>query len=427
MDSRTGENQERSKYDSAIDLFSLLHEDLVLDILSYLPPRDVARSSVLSKSWHHVWNSIPTENFHFFYDGRRDSNAINNFINSVDDSLQEFRGRQITKIKSFSLCLPIPYAEEFPCLDDWIGLVTHHCIEELQICIDFAMIKFPRAIFQAKSLSVLRLQGFTMRGTVLGGDITLPCLKILSLSGVYNSDLMTEKFLSSCPSLEQFSILASDLKNLHISNLPKLKKVEAEVSHKIHIEGLNIQILRCTIFRSSGLELEELHCNNLKELSVHADITNYWIQQLFEKFHLLEILHLKSFQLCQRVFISSHKLKRLSLDLNTRPEVLDINAPNLKSLTYRGETLPCLCRMNTSSPQIAKMGIDATKEFIGRAWFLRLKNYLGVFHNHELLALSVYSNEVIYQNIMLFSFFFFLCFCKWLAFLSVFALMDFNG
>ncbi|KAF2323510.1 hypothetical protein GH714_035850 [Hevea brasiliensis] len=402
--------QKRTKYDGTMntmhtaDPLSLLPEDLVQHILFFLPPRDVARTSILSKSWRIFWNSLPTQNFTLSYyhdDRREDSEATSKFIKFVDDSLQKLRG-QIAKIKSFCLFISNYQQNLCSCMDDWIGLVTKNCIEELDICIFVISAEgvkrsvLPQATFLAKSLSVLRLQGFTLEDSLLRGDMMLPCLKILSLSHVHLSELMTEKLLSSCPSLEEFSLLTSRVVNLYVPNLPKLKKVEADVFNKIQIEALNLQILDCTCILSE-LELNKLHCNNLKELRLSSPITNRWIQELFDKFHFLETLHLKSLKRCQWAFISTHKLKRLSVNLDIyHPEVLHIDAPNLKSYTYQGDIVPSSFHMNTSGLQFAEIKMTATSD-LDISWFLKLNKYLGMFHKHDVLALVIHSDVITFN------------------------------
>ncbi|XP_057984349.1 putative FBD-associated F-box protein At5g56700 [Hevea brasiliensis] len=222
-----------------------LPEALVLHILFFLPPRDAARTSILSKTWRRFWNSLPTENFRFNYSSKRkDSEAVkrmDKFIKSIDDSLQRLQGR-MAKIGTFCLFLGC-YQQKLPSyMNDWIGLVANNCIQELHIGVCFISAEdirrsvLPQATFLAK-----------------------PLIGLVDLS---------------------------------IPNLLRLKKVIVDELDFIDIGAFNLEILHCEKL-SYELELSLLVCNNLKKLRLSSPITNQWIQEPFDKFQSLEILHLE--------------------------------------------------------------------------------------------------------------------------------------
>ncbi|KAF2301077.1 hypothetical protein GH714_019936 [Hevea brasiliensis] len=75
-------------------------------------------------------------------------------------------------------------------------------------------------------------------------------------------------------------------------DIRRLKKVIVDELDFIDIGAFNLEILHCEKL-SYELELSLLVCNNLKKLRLSSPITNQWIQEPFDKFQSLEILHLE--------------------------------------------------------------------------------------------------------------------------------------
>ncbi|KAF2301090.1 hypothetical protein GH714_020019 [Hevea brasiliensis] len=359
-----------------VDCLSQLPEALMLRILFLLPAREAARTSLLSKTWRRLWSSLPTESFKFRYssfprncvpeEGENVGNEeiLDKFIKYVDDSLFRIRSEKV-KIESFLLHLPYSESKLQSHMDEWIELVTKNPVKEFEIYSDRCHAHsewyvLPRTISVAKSLSALNLQGLKLDEITFLGHSKFPCLQNLSLSKVHLSRTTAEKLLSSCPLLEQFELRSClGFSHLCIPNLPKLKKVEVYYLDGIVIEASNLEILDCTIL-SSNLELGALPCNNLKELTVHSNptIINQCIQEVFAKFLLLETLNLdynfSSYEPYRISFIiSRHQLKSLSLSVSGDPELIEIDAPNLKSYRFSSNTVPSSLIMNASSLQEA--------------------------------------------------------------------------
>lgn len=61
-----------------------LSDDLILNILSLLPAKEVVRTSVLSTRWRHFWASVPCLNIHEDHYGRVErEEQFNQFVNSI--------------------------------------------------------------------------------------------------------------------------------------------------------------------------------------------------------------------------------------------------------------------------------------------------------------------------------------------------------
>ncbi|KAF7843427.1 F-box/LRR-repeat protein [Senna tora] len=112
MSSRTREiNQSKALHGSNSTEMSCLPNELLEHILLFLPLQDAITMSSLSKTWLHVWNSLPIRKFHFDYVKGSDDFALREFVNSVDESLSTLKQRK-SFIASFSLSMNLKSQQE---------------------------------------------------------------------------------------------------------------------------------------------------------------------------------------------------------------------------------------------------------------------------------------------------------------------------
>ncbi|XP_019230686.1 PREDICTED: FBD-associated F-box protein At5g18780-like [Nicotiana attenuata] len=187
---------------SDVDRISKLPEPILQHILSFLVAKDGARMSTMSKVWDSAWNSLSYLNFG------------DKFLNS----------------------------EDMPRL---VNVVNQSLANSL-----------PDAIFAAKALNVLRLDGF---------NIELPCdcikfssLRELRLSDVFLNEEFIQSLCTNCCNLEDLYLQNFDgLTSFRVGNtsLPKMKKVNLEfcpfVFQLVDIAAINLEDLQ-PLWESKG-------------------------------------------------------------------------------------------------------------------------------------------------------------------------------
>ncbi|WJX76204.1 [histone H3]-lysine(4) N-trimethyltransferase [Trifolium repens] len=180
------------------DRISSLPDTILYHILSFLPTKSAAATSILSKRWYPLWLSVPTLRFndkHF-----KDFISFRHFVSSV------FLSRDIKlPIKSFYLKCQKKQNSNAHDITRFIhAALQQGGIENLHLCSRiFLNVKLPHSIFTCKTLVVLHLRKVNMNyfSHVV---VDLPCLKTLHLSHViYQRYQYLPKFLLRCPSLEE--------------------------------------------------------------------------------------------------------------------------------------------------------------------------------------------------------------------------------
>ncbi|XP_050289927.1 F-box/LRR-repeat protein At3g26922-like [Quercus robur] len=309
----------------ALDRISQLPEHIIHHILFLMPHKDAARTTVLSKSWKQVWNSLPRYDFTFcdgtYYDNSpaHFEKKIEKFVRSVNEDLLPLREHKTTIqiVQQFRLRMTLCHHKYASRIDNWIKLANRNLMESLYLELT-SMNKvgryvLPKTTFFVESLAELTLKGCKVLGNYFGDDMIKSIyLRKLTLERVDVNYLTITKILRCCPLLEEFtqSNCCVKAKRVHINYAPKLKKAKLYGVKKIKIEAPNLEELYCR-GDPGRLDSDSFACNNVKKLKISMFETSKLFEDLNSKFPLLETLDLQFYD--SKLKISSDRLKSLSL------------------------------------------------------------------------------------------------------------------
>ncbi|XP_075665365.1 putative F-box/FBD/LRR-repeat protein At5g56810 [Castanea sativa] len=354
----------------ALDRISQLPEHIIHHILFLMPHKDAARTTVLSKSWKQVWNSLPRYDFKFcdgtYYDNSpaHFEKKIEKFVRSVDEDLLPLHEHRTTIqiVQQFRLRMTLCHHKYASCIDNWIELANWNHSE-------------------------LTLKGCKVLGNDFGDDMIKSIyLRKLTLERVDVDYLTITKILHCCPSLEDFtqSNCCVKAKRVHINYAPKLKKAKLYGVKKIKIEAPNLEELYCR-GDPGRLDSDSFACNNVKKLKISMFETSKLFEDLNSKFPLLETLDLQFYD--SKLKISSDRLESLSLlSPNKQLPMLQVDCANLHSFEYDCSAIPS--SFSTTSCFLFK--IENTLRLDGHLdtfRFITLRQYLQNFMENQTLTL----------------------------------------
>ncbi|KAF6143082.1 hypothetical protein GIB67_041150 [Kingdonia uniflora] len=348
------------------DLISSLPDSIKLEILSFLPIKDVFQTDILSKRWRGLWHFIRKLDF--------------SLLPSTPQYLQDLN-RSLTllktpKIESFQLCSVIsaPYDCHF---HEWIMFALKRGVKEVNLHFSRQQegIKtyiLPREILECRSLTSLMLCGckieFLMRHSA-----NLPSVKTLRLMyceigsiGLIGS---IDHLIAGCPTLENLEILGCYvLAFIHISSIrnPRLKYLKI---NQINLLELDIDAPNLVSLDISGEFFERVSLTNVASLAqVGLGLEFGWTWYNADK--CCEILW--------KPLEAIGHVKDLTLS-NTCVQVLALQAlKGLPAPTYNGKSLTMMtalyewelrgiANMLGSSTNIETLNILIKSEFI--VWF----------------------------------------------------------
>ncbi|ESQ42780.1 hypothetical protein EUTSA_v10013652mg [Eutrema salsugineum] len=182
------------------DRISRLPDDFLIQILSWLPTKDVLGTSLLSKRWRFLWTLVPR----LSYDLRLHDNSCPKFTKFVDRSLLLHKAPTLESlhIKIGSMCQNADVDTGL-----WVRIAVDRCVRELSIsyCSGEEPIRLPKCLFTCRTLVVLKLENTSLVDASSYG--CFPSLKTLHLLDVkYLDDQSLPQILSSCSSLEDLVV-----------------------------------------------------------------------------------------------------------------------------------------------------------------------------------------------------------------------------
>ena len=329
---------------------SELPEDVLQNILSFLPTKQVFQSTLLSTGWKHVWTTFPILKFDktsvLWSSEKKNDPEVKlkrrNFYKFLNKCLR-LRSRQSRRphIKHFTLEVSVQNHKSKSLVDRWIRFMVKSNVEELIFFFGGSRIRYPLpySVLVAKSLTVLTLHYLKLDS--IRGDINLPSLKRLSLLGVYADNQIIQNLIFGCPMIEDMGIsCCRGIKCLKIFGLLKVMKILVQNNHldRLELETSNLHDLCINEGRLSELNL--LPLRNLRKLNISTPIvTEKWLDHNLSGLPLLENLELVFCYMLERIKLSSHHhLKSLGLMRCQNLVEVMIDSSKLCRLSYSGNT-----------------------------------------------------------------------------------------
>ncbi|KAM7268274.1 hypothetical protein ACFE04_010440 [Oxalis oulophora] len=389
------------------DRLSSLPDNLLLEILSYLPLKEVMRQSVLSKRWKHVCSMFPNLEFDydFFYGFGGDDYILwerpyefyksrqrrrRELLNVVDRMLETLASQSLS-VKKFAVNLVLQDPNWANHLDRWIERVVLPPYSKLeQLTIDLGGVSglvkaqgsptydLSRNIFVSKSLVKLRLEFCRLQHWPCF-KTNLPSLKVLILERLQTDDHAVQNLIDCCRNLEILTIYDCDgIKRLVVVDQIHLKELTIARNEGlgfIKIDGLsNLSEVEISSPDSADeLDIQLDHCENIKVLRIlRAEIELDWLTGLLAKLPLLEKLTLIFCHSLKNITISSRNLKELTIYQLKNLERVTLDTPNLREFDYWGD----LIELSTLSVPLINLPIKRSRDGIQKK-----NNSFDQYHN----------------------------------------------
>ncbi|XP_059436978.1 F-box/LRR-repeat protein At4g14103-like [Corylus avellana] len=305
-----------------------LPEEILRHILSFLPTTDAVRTSLLSKRWEYLWDSIP--NLHFsdrpISRRKRKGKRSTLFMNFVDRVLCL---RDSSDIKRFTLrCDELHDASR---VHTWISAAIKHNVKELYIGLHNFKGEFslPCCLFTCKALTSLHLCIPCI--LKLPSAVCFSKLQILTINKVtFSDEYLTQQFFSGLPVLEKLELndcCWESLKVVRISapNLHFLRIHEFVNRNSRYREGCQVMIF--------GGCLKKFHYSGL----------------LFNEYCLYESIKLEKAVISTRAYNPSQQITYCMYNLLkglSNVELLRLSYDEVKVLIHGAELLPHLPMFN---------------------------------------------------------------------------------
>ncbi|KAF3450793.1 hypothetical protein FNV43_RR06882 [Rhamnella rubrinervis] len=368
-----------------MDLISELPEAILHHILNFLPTKDVARISCLSKTWRGLSSSYATVNLiqAFF-------NHPSVFRDFMNTTLQSRLTKQHLGVQRLKLYINSDDPELYNLIDRWIMFVTSsRRLEEVRIHLVHTSHWYylPAEILRAsKTLTTLSLYECELDNLAAAAtSIDFPHLQYLSMRDIDVDDTLLHNLLLGCPLLVYLKIMSCNrLTSLEVSNLQILKTIKVVFCSELKRLKVRAPSLETFIFsgwskgRCMPCEIDLEACNTaLKSLSLSdTKLPSGWLQNQITKFVALEYLKLLRIETLEVLKISSPKLKRLEItDCRDLGPTTEIDAPHLHELDYISNKLP-FYSVSTSNLKKATFWFQPGDHFTLLEEFLRRTSYL---------------------------------------------------
>ncbi|KAG7657930.1 F-box-like domain superfamily [Arabidopsis suecica] len=329
---------DRGRHLRNIDLISLLPDEILQQILLFVPTKLSITNSVLSKRWRHVWSDIPS----LYFD---DSDTLH--AASINETLTRY-----TALKMIKFHLKTSNQHTVPHFDKWIKFAMSRNVENLSFSSTFFhSYNLPDFFYINSSIKQLSFELFNM---IPRCSVSWTSLKKLSLRFCELSDECIAKILSGCPILESLTLShCIYLTVLDLSKSLRLRTLEIacniDNTRPRQIVAPHIHRLRLKIYQSPCALVD---VSSLNEAQVDCFIYSH--QKTLDAYLLQDILKmLEKLQSAEKLIFGCNILQILSL-----AEVYGLPFPMFKTKTLTLETdifqyvIPGIERLLQNSPDL---------------------------------------------------------------------------
>ncbi|KAJ4904978.1 F-box family protein [Raphanus sativus] len=192
------------------DLISWLPEEVLGSILSLLPTKQAATTSVLAKKWRHVFRLVHNLDFNDYdhvlppeeEEGGRKWDLIRESFRKFVDALQ-----CASRIKIFSLKCHFREESEMAHVNSWICNAVERGVLEMSLDLwTVCVVVLPCELVTSKTLVKLTLGSHIDLGNIPPG-VSLPALKSLFIDTIlFSFGDLCNVLLPGCPVLEELSV-----------------------------------------------------------------------------------------------------------------------------------------------------------------------------------------------------------------------------
>ncbi|KAJ9190270.1 hypothetical protein P3X46_001490 [Hevea brasiliensis] len=415
-----------------IDRISELPESIIHHIYSFLPTKDTAITTLLSKSWGSKWASYPNLDLDQSLFGKELEIFGFHRENPTENRQKRVRKEKFIKficVQKFKLYISIHELKHISLVKKWIRLAMKRSVREVKVHTPMPpfLIRIhtlPQEIFACKSVTVLKLCCCDLRGLLYKakGAIKLPSLHNLSLNQVFVDEFTVKVLLLSCPLIARFcfrnckgdfnDLFVAGLENLKIlklimpkSGFEELERVTivAPSLQSLTISGDAVMIkahksqeLKSLTLKGVDMVTDELFHNLMSEHPLletlqldHYMVTDELFHNLMSEHPLFETLQLDHCKMLERIKISSHRLKSLTIRDCLYLEHCEIVTPNLLSFEYDGN-LSAFCGGFIYAPCQWKVKLELDCDIL---WLCDLESLVQGKRFKD-LTLSISSEEI---------------------------------
>ncbi|XP_006292522.2 putative F-box protein At3g58860 [Capsella rubella] len=328
-----------------MDLFNKLPDEVVSRILSLLPTKEAASTSVLAKKWRYLFAFVPDLDFDdsdFLHpeEGKREKDGVLQSFMAFVDRVLALQGD--SPINKFSL--NVKTGVDPARVDRWICNVLRRGVSHLYLYMDFEEeYSLPYQISVSKTLVELN----TGHGVDLyswGDDMFLPMLKTLILESVWFGRGQFQTLLPACPVLEELALVDMEWRDRdEILSSPSLKRLKI-TSEDGCLGTFSFDTPNLVFLDYYDLVAEDYPVVNLKSLdevtislALTADRIHQARDNVWKLFH--GIRNAKTYH------ISPVTFEVLSLCCGTMPVFKNLTVLNIRSVMQQGwQAMPLLLK-----------------------------------------------------------------------------------
>ncbi|XP_071712348.1 putative F-box/FBD/LRR-repeat protein At4g13965 [Rutidosis leptorrhynchoides] len=361
--------------------------DLIHRIQSMLPVEEAARTCVLSKTWSHAWSTIPHLRFHLTSEFANEEKE-RDYIKFMDRTMSKYAQHNIP-IESLKLKLNNKLASHLA--NKRIPTVAaQSCLKELSIRIESdSDLILPDEIFFGKNLHTLSLSDIRLSPIeTVSRNPVINCvnLRVLELLYVEISEEVLDTLFSNCVLLEKIDLtFRSDMKTFKVRNFRYLQELKLRTQVPLDVLKIddvpNLCLFLYDVFSESIKTFNMASLMSVTKLSLHGvTIDVHFLDMIKLKLPSLEILDLVIRDwTSERWDFTRSSLKCLTLitRVSKKIDIIQVNAPNLRHLSYRGRTMPSILFPSSNVPEYIKLELDLFRSD-DPSFFLTMRDLLNL-------------------------------------------------